>query len=542
MKFKKLCTSLTIIVLLASTITGCSKNESSSNPIDISYNIDAIKDSEKEIVVNKFNLGSSTIKERGKEIPFEIEGLIGAPKDLKDNTPVVFLFHGQHGTESKADFEDGFEYIVEKFAKNGIIAISVDDQVNHTWEYGEAVENERIKVVMQTHLDNLMKANKGENIDYGVDLKRKVNFDNVGLVGHSVGGEGVLKLALDQQKKGFNGIKAILSLAPAYNEFLTEFPDVPTAILVSEYDGDVKQAGAELYQDIMAKSNRKTPIALSYLIGGNHNSYNTVVENNREFNAPDKTNGGYPEKLTNKQQQEFTMNYTVDFIGSILKDEQPSLFDSNNPTPNTMYGYKVLNVVEDLETETIFGPKQFKDISANKVEVKEVVESAYSEEDDSIGVFNDIQRHEKLQLLKLDWKEKNTSVKLNVSDLSKLKSSDIAGLNFKWALDSTSELNSKDKNTSLTVTVVDNKNKKASIKLGSDTAALKYIEGEVVINEYLEGVFHNYWSRPTPITDTFIPTSKLENVDLSNIDKIIINFDEVDRGSIVLQDVSVAKK
>lgn len=537
MRKMKIMGSLAVAMLLVSGLSGCGADNKNINNVDISYNLESVN-SNKKATIKKFNLGKSVIKEGKREVPFDIEGVLGVPEEINEKAPIVFIFHGQHSGDAKANFEDGFKYLVEEFAKNGIIAIAVDDQVNHTWEYGEPLSNERVKEVMQVHLNNIIKANNGENINYGIDLKNKVDIDNVGLIGHSMCGEGIFKIAKDQQQKGFSGIKGLLAIAPSNNEVIENYPDIATSVIVSEYDGDVMDSGASIYDNIFEQGKRKNPLILSYLIGGNHNYFNTVVENNKEMSTPQTTNGGYPEKLTNIEQRDFMGKYAVDFFNGVLKSEKVGLLDTDKPIPSTMYGYKVLHKVDGMDNEVALDAKKFENKSNEEIKIDNVIESGIPSKDE-LKLFTALGYKEKIELVKVDWLKNNSSIKLDIPDLSKEDISKIKGIKFRWALDSTNELNSKDNNINLKVNIVDKKGKVDSINLDSNTSALKYFEGEIIKSENFEGTFDTYWSRKNPISDTVIPSSVLKNVDLSNLSNIELEFIEPAKGSILIESVSI---
>ena len=542
MLISKLIKPTLMMIILGVLLVGCSSEDNSSNkiPEKISYEIKSTMNNTNDIHVKKFNLGSTTFEERGKTIPFDKEGIIAIPKDLKDNAPVVFVFHGRHSDKEKTDFEDGFKYLVEDLAKNGIIGISVDSSINYTFKYGEPVENERLVTLFQEHLNSLKLANKGSDVGYGYDLNDKVDLDNIGLIGHSVAGSGVFKIASNQIKNDSETIKGIIAVAPAYNAIIDNFPDVTSSLIVSEYDGDVMHAGADLYEDILKKhSERENPLGLTYLFGGNHNGFNSVLSD-KEFSTPPTTNGTYPGKISPEKQRDFLSNYSVDFMKSVFNigEDMSPIFIKNKVTPSKLYGYEVVSKIYYNDTENIFDEKDFKNVNISKVE-SEIVTESYIPEKDSIGVFRTIEYAEKLNLLKLDWKNKGSSVSipLKTKDLSKFSQ---IGLSF--ALNSPSELNSVDKEVVFDISLVDNNGKESVLNISNNNiSSLKYINGEIVVNEYVDGMYHNYWSRPTPISYTNIPLNLFDNIDLSNVKYLKINFNNTESGSLIIDKVMAIK-
>ncbi|KPI49352.1 hypothetical protein KW94_16010 [Clostridioides difficile] len=535
MKLKKWISMILSIVVISSLFVGCTNKSNSSVASNekITYEIKSTKNNDNEIESNKFSLGTSEMVVRGKTIPFKIEGIISAPKDIKEKAPIVLIFHGQHG-DGENDFEDGFKYLTEDLAKNGIIGVSIDTSVNYTFQYGEPVENERITYLTQAYIKAFQDAYDGSKNGFGIYLKDKVDLDNIGLIGHSVAGSGVLKIAQDQIQKGFKGIKGIISLTPAYNSPIEKFPDVPTAIIVSEYDGDVIHSGDDVFYDISLDKNRKSPLGLTYLVGGNHNAYNSVL-GEKEFSPPRDTDGTYPEKLGKEEHREFFSNYAVDYMKSIFDfDDSESPIFSKKGLPSKMYGYQTLNKVKYSGSLELFNKKSFENIDSSNVDTKELVESERLDKD-TAKLFSNISSSENLDLLQVDWKSKDGKIELPLNNKN-LK--DYSALKFRWALNSPSELNSRDKIVSFKLSLVDSKGKESSVTLDNDkVSAMKYFEGKAVRDEYVEGKFMEFWSRYTPISDTIIPIDKFKNIDLSNIKGVKIEFENPETGSIMLNKI-----
>ncbi|MBY2477730.1 hypothetical protein KWV16_12670 [Clostridioides difficile] len=535
MKFKKWISMILSISVISALFVGCT-NKANSNETSnekISYEINSTKNNDNKIESNKFSLGTSEIVIRGKTIPFKIEGIISAPKEIKEKAPVVLIFHGQHG-DGENDFEDGFKYLTEDLAKNGIIGVSIDTSVNYTFKYGEPVENERITYLTQAYIKAFQDANEGNKNGFGVYLKDKVDLNNIGLIGHSVAGSGVFKIAQDQIQKGFKGIKGIISLTPAYNSPIEKFPDIPTTIIVSEYDGDVIHSGDDIFHAISLDKNRKSPLGLTYLVGGNHNAYNSVL-GEKEFSAPRDTDGTYPEKLGKEEHRDFFSNYAVDYMKSIFDfDDSESPIFSKKGLPYKMYGYQTLNKVKYNGSLDLFNQKSFKDIDSSDVDTKEVVESERLDKD-TAKLFSNISSSEDVDLLQVDWKSKEGKIELPLNNKN-LK--DYSALKFRWALNSPSELNSKDKKVSVKLSLVDSKGKESSVIVDNDkVSAIKYFEGKAVRDEYVEGKFMEFWSRYTPVSDTIIPIEKFKNIDLSNVKGIKFEFENPDTGSIMLNKI-----
>lgn len=541
MKIKKILSVLTSMIIITSMTVGCSNQNKKNNVIDLGYEVKSIEGETHKLKTNKFSFGEEILKINNNDIPYKVEGIISVPEGLKEKAPVVFIIHGQHSDKSNTEFEDGFKYLTEVLSKHGIIGISIDASMNYTREFGETPENDRISKIMQSHISSLENANKGTEDRYEIDLKDKVDLNKIGLIGHSVGGSGVFKVANDQIEKGFNNIKGIISLVPAYNSPIDKFPDVETSIIVSEYDGDVIHAGADLYEDIrMIDKNRENPVGLTYLIGGNHNSFNSVL-GEKEFSTPQDTNGTYPEELRREEQRDFLENYAVDYMKSVFEFENATspIFNDKETLPNKMYGYSTINDIYYSNSKTLFDKNQFKDTTFDNIKIREVLESSIPEQD-TAKLFSVIEFTKGIELLQVDW-DKNIgslNIPLNSKDLSGFKE-----LGIEWAINSPSGLNTKEECIKFDLILEDSKGGKSILKISGDNlSSMKYIYGVPLKSEYLEGEYMEFWSRKTPISTLTIPLDKMSNMDLSDISSIKLDFSSSEKGSILIKEIVGIKK
>lgn len=203
-----------------------------------------------------------------------------------------------------------------------------------------------------------------------------------------------------------------------------------------------------------------------------------------------------------------------------------------------MYGYETLNMVNYKDEKTLFDKDLFNKVNSEDVETKEVIDSFVLEKD-SAEVFNHFGDIEELHLMEVNWNKKDSKIEIplydtNLKDLSKLK--------FRWGLNSPSDLNNKDSVVSFKLSLVDSKDKEYSINISNDKVfAMKYIYGEPLTIELFDDMSFVLWSRATPVTDTIIPLDMFSNMDLSNIKHISIEFDNIETGSIMLNEISGIK-
>lgn len=81
-----------------------------------------------------------------------------------------------------------------------------------------------------------------------------------------------------------------------------------------------------------------------------------------------------------------------------------------------------------------------------------------------------------------------------------------------------------------TLQLVDQKGNTASVDV-VDEPALGYVKGK---NYY-------YWNNLTPITGINIPLKQFEGIDLSHIEKIVLVFDKIPSGAVLVESMSLLK-
>ncbi|MDX1669568.1 MAG: hypothetical protein R3194_09135, partial [Limnobacter sp.] len=241
--------------------------------------------------------------------------------------PVVMYLHGRHVTCSYAGQEflstgecdlevpgvlgqplnvikpvenlKGYDYMANTLASHGYVVVSISaNDVNDKDLAGDAGVNARSQLILH-HLDILREINS--NGQYSklddpyvmADLRGKIDMENIGLMGHSRGGQGVthvLQLNAGDRGNYFelgvpeggdfaapHNLKAIFALAPTNFDYITA-PDTTFAVLLPYCDGDVSNLqGAFMFDDSRfldeAVPSRKFQVLT---MGANHNFYNTI--------------------------------------------------------------------------------------------------------------------------------------------------------------------------------------------------------------------------------------------------------------------------
>jgi hypothetical protein len=169
--------------------------------------------------------------------------------------PVVVVVHGN---ASQTTSYLGYEYLLDHLAKNGFIAASIHLQPGQTG-------TDRARV-LRRHLQILFTM-------FGASAA-----NNVGIMGHSRGGEAVVIAArLNQQEAWGYAINAVISLAPTNQYTFENFGGAwakPFLVIYGSLDGDlggISDTGFELYDhaSMMKKS-------MMFVYRSCHDRYNTV--------------------------------------------------------------------------------------------------------------------------------------------------------------------------------------------------------------------------------------------------------------------------
>ncbi len=209
----------------------------------------------------------------------------GAPS--ADAPPLIVVLHGSHpicrddraaygswpcpdGTE--IENETGLAWLLEALAARGSVAIAPAVNVQHTLGAGEPAPAVRTAELVARTLAAIE--------DGRIALPDgAARTDRLVLVGHSSGGEDA-KLIAARRVDAVGVTTAVVGLVmvqPAGNTIDSLAPiHVPTAILVSECDGDVGVIGSVHLSERLAIES-DAPFALVLLEGGSHNATNSLL-------------------------------------------------------------------------------------------------------------------------------------------------------------------------------------------------------------------------------------------------------------------------
>lgn len=251
------------------------------------------------VIKAEYNLGDLAYKPPSFPANVEVRGSVHYPADLDNGPyPVLVFLHGRHttcyltsspgstrlswpcigGYQSIVSYE-GYDYLARTMASLGYIVISISANGinaidNSVADYGMQARAE----LLQHHLDLWNTYNTVGGAPFDTMFVGKLDMQNIGTMGHSRGGEGVVFNALYNKSLGSPyGIKAVLTLAPV--DFKRRIlNNIPLMNVAPYCDGDVYDLqGVHFYDDSRYSDTAdEAPKHNVVFMGANHNYFNTV--------------------------------------------------------------------------------------------------------------------------------------------------------------------------------------------------------------------------------------------------------------------------
>lgn len=304
------------------------------------------------VMTQEYNFGDTIYTPTGFGHAVELLAQVKAPADLSAGPrPLVVLLHGRHVTtyspttqqtflewppaagHSAIPSYKGYDYLGDVLASNGYIVVSIS--VNGINAFDNNVTdlgaNARARLV-ERHLDIWRDLSSGDGsvsgipgnpAPFGTRFVGQVDMQNVGLMGHSRGGEGVTEAFLLNQSLGTPyGINAVFALAPVdFNRHVVN--NVPLAVLLPYNDGDVNDnQGVHFFDDARYSApGDPTPRFTFEVLGANHNYYNTIWTPGNFAGGSDDGVAGPPTRLTAAQERGTGLAYMSAFFRTYLGGE-----------------------------------------------------------------------------------------------------------------------------------------------------------------------------------------------------------------------------
>lgn len=245
----------------------------------------------------EYNFGDTAFTPTDFPGPVELLASIHYPTNLSGGPlPVIIFLHGRHATcfsGGGAQFlqwpctmgrqpipsYQGYDYVSDVLASHGYVVVSVsangvNARDNLVFDLGALARAELI----QKHLDILNTFNTTGGAPFGNKFVGKFNLSQVGTMGHSRGGEGVVRHHVLNNSLGAPyGVKAVFPLAPTdFNRFVVN--NAALNVVLPYCDGDVSDLqGVHFYDDARYNVPGDTaPKHYELVMGANHNFYNTI--------------------------------------------------------------------------------------------------------------------------------------------------------------------------------------------------------------------------------------------------------------------------
>lgn len=172
--------------------------------------------------------------------------------------PLVVVMHGNSGMETSYL---GYNYLLDHLAGHGFVATSIYAHV------GAGIET-RARAIL-AHIGVMTQKNADPGLFHG-----HVDLAHIGVVGHSRGGEAVVRAPLINAAEGLGyAIKASIAIAPTdYNHYHTA--GVPLLVVYGANDGDVAGTWPDRTSfNIFDEASR--PRSFVFVYGGTHDRFNT---------------------------------------------------------------------------------------------------------------------------------------------------------------------------------------------------------------------------------------------------------------------------
>jgi hypothetical protein len=318
----------------------------------------------------QYNLGNQAFKPTDTAFAsgVELAGEITAPTNLgafSGPLPVIVLLHGRHVTLYDPSTNNvflnwppngtnrlsipsyqGYQYLEDNLASHGYVVVSVSANGinafdNNTFDLGALARAQLMQrtydILANLNTDGVIRTRPadpahhpgtdlftGTSTPFGTRFVGKLDLQNIGIMGHSRGGEGVVRsYALNQSLGSPYGIKAVLPLAPVdFNR--TVINNVPLAVILPYDDGDVSDLqGVHFYDD--ALYNQAGDLAPKYTIlvnGADHNFFNTIWSPGGFAGGGDDSGYAADLRLTQTQERAVGLDYMAGFFRTYVGNAQ----------------------------------------------------------------------------------------------------------------------------------------------------------------------------------------------------------------------------
>jgi hypothetical protein len=228
--------------------------------------------------------------------------------------PLVVIMHGNSGYDTSYL---GYDYLLDHLASHGFIAMSIYAPV------GVMIET-RARAIL-AHLGIMAQNNANPGLFQG-----HIDFSNVGIGGHSRGGEAVVRAARINTAEALGWqIRAGVSIAPTDYHHYGD-PGMPLLVIYGSNDGDVAGTWPDrTCFDIYDEAGR--PRSFVFVYGATHDQFNTVWAPTSLTVESDIAPSDIPNLISLNDHENVAKGYVTAFMQAHLqgRTEQLEYFSAN---------------------------------------------------------------------------------------------------------------------------------------------------------------------------------------------------------------------
>ena len=337
-----------------------------------------------------YDLGAFSLEQTGVDpewatMPVPLTGVIGLPAG-DGPVPWVVLLHGRHGgchfavhgpSQWPCDdirYDQGLAYLAQGLVDAGFGVLVPNLNAAFSATYGATPErrnplaDQRSQALIDAHLTRLAAAHRGEDAGFGANLTPqitdRVDWERLGMVGHSMGGGAAALSALTRQDRnrpaqianGLGPVSALVLVAPTRSQPLAQWddlyqlPDIPTAILLGGCDRDITDFSSLYYAETAQDVERIHPVAVVMPLGANHNFFNAAVREDDYYRRPDHAALCNPQqsrqRLSRVAQETWLTRYSQAFFTAAFAPESTTgtnlALAAHQPAPAQMHQVPVI--------------------------------------------------------------------------------------------------------------------------------------------------------------------------------------------------------
>ena len=278
--------------------------------------------------------------------------------------PLIIIAHGRHG--GAPDSYLGYDYLGNHLASRGFVCASIP---LHQLSSGWRIHHRGVTILK--HLESIIGGTTSDSVI--LNVRTRINTSQVGLLGHSRGGEGVVAAQNIHSSSGSAGyhIRAVLSFSPTDGPNWSETspgggpydPGVPYLMIYGTRDGDLNGYAGNTGFRLHDRAER--PRHLIAVYGGNHNFFN------------DNWGSDGNPTITRTQQKNLAIAYVTPFFSNHLLGQQAhaELFS----------GYTIPPAVNAVGTTMIFSDQPERWVNLTVDDSQDIPAGATS---NSLGVAN----------------------------------------------------------------------------------------------------------------------------------------------------------